>query len=189
MLDVTLGGDKIQVNDWKYLNEDSLSDHAYIKLELETEHLAYNNKIVKVPKLINVDKTKFQNQVETKIKELNISWPNIKSHKDMDSITKEITNIISNSAKNSILKRNKKQNTNLDFWSLELLNLRTTMRKDKDARDNYLKINGIDRNKKRMRNEMSPVEIKYIDSKRVYQQLLRLNKENAFKNFCTINMN
>jgi hypothetical protein len=40
-----------------------------------------------------------------------------------------------------------------------------------------------------MRNEMSPVEIKYIDSKQVYQKLLRLNKDNAFKNFCTINMN
>ena len=71
---------------------------------------------------------------------------------------------MSNSVKNSIRKRNQKQNTNLDFWSLELLNLRTTMRKDKDARDNYLEINGIDKNKKRKRNEMSPVEIKYIDS-------------------------
>jgi hypothetical protein len=107
MLDVTLGGDKIQVNDWKYLNEDSLSDHAYIKFELETEHLTNHNKIVKVPKLINVDKTKLQNQVETKIKELNI-WSNIKSHKGIDSITENITNIISNSAKNSILKRNQK---------------------------------------------------------------------------------
>ena len=43
MLDVTLGGDKMQVNDWKYLNEDSLSDHAYIKFELETEHLTNRN--------------------------------------------------------------------------------------------------------------------------------------------------
>ena len=51
------------------------------------------------------------------------------------------------------------------------------MRKDKDARDNYLEINGIDRNKKRTRNEMSPVEIKYIDSNWVYQKLLRLSKE------------
>lgn len=193
MVDVTIGGDKVKVENWKYLMVESLSDHPYIQFQLVLENnLAKAPSRKRVPKLTNLDKNIFKERLKNEVTKLknNVNWSAVVTSRDLDHIITDITHIIAESAVQSLLPQKEKKRSNLDFWTPELTTLRTQMRKDKNIRDNLRKAcENRGNNGKRPHSEMSIEETNYIKSKAKYQKHLRFSKDKSFKTFCSTNMN
>jgi hypothetical protein len=192
MVDVTIGGDKVKVESWKYLKVEPLSDHPYIQFQFVLENnLTKAPSRKRVPKLTNLDKKVFQERLNNKVTKLknNVNWSTVVTSRDLDHIITDITHIIAESAMQSLLQKEKKR-SNLEFWTPELTTLRTQMRKDKNIKDNLRKVcEDRGNNGKQPHSEMAIEETNYIKSKAKYQKHLRLSKNKSFKTFCSTNMN
>jgi hypothetical protein len=69
MVDVTIGEDKVKVENWKYLIVESLSDHPYIQFQLVLENnLTKAPSRKRVPKLTKLDKNIFKERLKNEVK-------------------------------------------------------------------------------------------------------------------------
>jgi len=174
MVDLTLMGDNVNISNWHFLLEDSHSDHPLIQFEVAVGKPKNFFETKPVPKLKNIDKIKFIKKIECKIKTIVNELPNITTKHNLDSIIGKLTDIITISAKQSKLPSNKISKSKLDFWSEELLELRSKLR---DAKELAFKTN-------------NDVNYKiHSDLKAEYQRLLRKSKSKAFENHCTVELN
>ena len=174
MVDVTLIGDNVNISNWHFLLEDSHSDHPLIQFEVAVGKPKSYFEKKPVPKVKDIDKKKFLKKLKCKIKPIVDELPNINSTNSLDSIIEKLTNIISNSAKQSKLPSNKISRSKLDFWSEELLEFRSKLR---DAKELAFKT------KKDLDYKI------HSDLKAEYQRLLRKSKNKAFEKQCTVELN
>ena len=119
MIDVTVAGDRPKIRSWKYLKEDSLSDHPYIYFEIEMERTEKVMNGPMVPRFNNIDKEKYIKNLELSLKKIEINWSRIKTSEEVDEIVDTITNTIATSAIKSKLPRKLLSKNKLDFWCEE----------------------------------------------------------------------
>ena len=124
MIDVTFAGDNVNIQNWHFPIEDSHSDHPFIIFKVEVGHPVHRTVVKPVPKLKNLDKNKFLNKLEQKVKEIENEWQKSTSAQELDNLLDKFTSAIADSARQSKLEPKKISQSKLDFWSEELLNLK-----------------------------------------------------------------
>jgi hypothetical protein len=164
MVDITLAGDDPKIISWKFLRDDSLSDHPYIYFEIELD-VRIRHKLKKMaPKIKNINVNNFITKLEYKISlhDFDLALP--ESPDKIEKLIHIITECITSSAieskvPNSLISKNK-----LDFWNQDLLTVRISLWKARDRWD---------------KTKLKADENLYKTIKSKYQRILRQKKKEA----------
>ena len=176
MVDVTLGGDKIDISDWSFLDFDSLSDHPFIFFKLMREGHNLNRLTTEsVPKLKNLNKSRFLNLLTA---EINFHFNPAAALTTITDVDAEINKIVECLA--SCARKSKKRSpqakkaSGLDWWSDTLSDLRNNLRKCLKTSCKFPTIENV---------------ASYKLAKAAFQRAIRTSKTESFQNFCSTNMN
>ena len=176
-IDITLVGNSVPIQNWRFPDIPSLSDHPYIYFELasSTPKIAKANKIFNVlPPLMNIDKKKFLTLLRASCAKLQSSdpRPDSASPASIDEAVHLLVNLISRSALSSKLPKIVSTSGRMPWWNDNLVRLRNATRK---ARKRWTASPLPD--KARLR-------LSYQQSKSLYQRTLRQAIEIEWANFC-----
>jgi len=174
MVDVTLAGDDPKIINWKFLREDSLSDHPYIYFEIKLD-IRLRHKFKKmVPKIKNINVNNFITKLEHEISLYDFELASSESPEKIEKIVENITQCVTLSAIESKVPNRLISKNKLDFWNQDLLTLRISLWK---ARDRWGK------------TKIKADEILYKTIKTKYQRVLRKKKKEAEQLFCSEDLN
>jgi hypothetical protein len=162
-VDFTLLGGDIIMTSWKFLHDNSLSDHPYIFFELSQPfYPPTSNKTNTPPRVEDIDADLF-------IKNLAVELEACDTFIDIDSVTNAITfSIISSAKKSKIKKRIECSRPLAPWWTNELGALR------KETRKTY---------KQWSRSHRSEDMVRFKNAKVMFQRCIRKEKSASFKKF------
>ena len=174
-IDITLCGDRVQVNNWRYLDYDSLSDHPMIYFEI-TDTATSVTKGRSRPAILwnHIRQEDFRCALETRLSDK--FWvSSTRTHDDLNAKTEKLTRTIASTAReNSIPAGQLTKHPKLDWWTTELYDLRLLLRAAR----------------RRASNTSSAADkIAYSKAKRVYQREIRIAKKAKFRNLCSTELN
>lgn len=132
IVDVTLGGDEIQIRDWRFFPIDSLSDHPFIYFEVLGNKACGSRKVKRVPKMAQVDGNVFLTQLAAKLMSIptNLTLDNehATSVNVIDYAIQVLTEAVVISLQKSEIKQMGKSVSKLEWWNNELWGLRHKLR-------------------------------------------------------------
>ena len=176
MVDITLGGDEVAIENWRFLDLDSLSDHPFIFFNIS--HIDNPLKVAprkssRVPKIKNLNTQKYVDLLATKI--LKLDHLSCNSNKDdLESFISSLTNVITSCATKCKYRIPCTKINKLDWWNRELWGLRHKLRTSFKTK-----------NKKPCASN----ELNYKKAKADYQREIRRQKRESWIQFCSKNMN
>ena len=178
--DVTLVGDGIDVEDWRFLSIPSLSDHPYItfKINFYQSRNAPSRRGPRVPRFHQVDGQVLKYHIRESLAAQTGNKHSLATTLEINSAVIELTETISGCVRKSrkpLQPEAAGKNATIE-WTAELWGLRHK------ARVGYHVWS-------RNQNADTETHSNYKTSKRVYQNAIRKAKDNAFRSHCTNNMN
>jgi len=176
--DVTLVGDRIDVEDWRFLSIPSLSDHPYITFKIQYHQCrnAPSRRGPRVPRFPQLDGLVLKDRIRVSLAALTENKNKLETTLEINSAVIELTETIRECVRKSrkaIQPDAAGKNATIE-WTAELWGLRHKTRVAYRVWS---------------RNNNADTESQYKRSKRVYQKAIRRAKENAFRSHCTNNMN
>ena len=167
-VDVTLAGDSLRVNNWRYLADESLSDHPYIFFEVASTVNATESRRKGIPKWKHVFRGAFLESLASKVKPL--CTAKLRTKKEIDEVVQKLTCIIVSSARNNSQDNPPFKANDIDWWEPYLYGLRHRLRSLRRELGRY----PTEENK-----------IAYREARRRYQFEIRKTKREFFKQFCS----
>jgi len=170
-IDVTLAGDEVfpHLQNWKYLDFHSLSDHPYIYFTIAGHHHPSRPIQLLIPNIEYVDLGQVSRNLQNSLQPL----PNLSSIEAVDASVLHLTTCIRQSLLFGRLPRNYQRRRNL-WWTASLCSLRTRLRR-------AFKMAGLTRSTKSLHH--------CAVLKAEYQREIRKAKAASWKRFCTEALN
>jgi ribonuclease HI len=176
--DVTLVGDRINVEDWRFLSIPSLSDHPYITFKINFHQCrnAPSRREPRVPRFSQVDGHVLKDRIRKSLAAQTENKNMLATTREINNAVIELTSTISECVRKSrkTLQPEAAGKKATIEWTAELWGLRHK------ARVAY---------RAWYRNQNADTESQYKTNKRMYQKAIRRAKDNAFRSHCTNNMN
>ena len=167
-VDVTLSGDHVKCKSWKYLSDESFSDHPFIFFEIDSIPTPKPQRKYVLPMWSHVFQDKFFVALKANIDKILDS--NLNSKKDVDSMIESVTKAIVSSARSNCQQNPPTKHKDIDWWKPHLYGLRHKLRSLR---------------KQMLSNPSESLTVAYKAAKGIYQRELRKAKREFFKEYCS----
>ena len=127
-IDITLKGDGVVSNCWRFLDEPSLSDHPYILFKVKSYTPPVLPTKKKVPRTDQVDPERFTSYVENQLKTCKLDIQ-LNTEECVEEYAEKLSSIIAEGATLSKIRREATCSSLTPWWNDELDHLRTETRR------------------------------------------------------------
>lgn len=175
-VDVTLRGDNIVMESWRFLEDYSLSDHPYIFMSIrkqQHQRYAQSTGMMRAPRVGAIDKETFKRNINLEFQSVELGVvPTCRE--SVERFAETFTGAIITAARSSKVSRAKVPRCLAPWWNPELEELRD-------------RVKVAYRQHSIVRSDTTAGRLREI--KREYQRVVRWAHARSFREFCTKNMN